>query len=634
MRPTAVSTPSFPVPAAVGQSGAPAVVLADALAGAPWGIDEIHAAVLGGALTLVALMQRCLQQADAGAASAWISRVERAQLLETARSQDALLRSEGAAALERYPLLGIPFAVKDNIDVAGLPTTAACPGYARAPAAEDAFVVAVLRAAGAIPLGKTNLDQFATGLVGTRSPYGVVPNPIDPDYLSGGSSSGSAYAVATGAAIFALGSDTAGSGRVPAAFCGVIGLKPTRGWLSNRGMLPACRTLDCVSVFALTVADAWQVATLAARYDVQDPYARLPQAQQDRPSPLRLALPLQCDFSDDALAQLAYENTIRALDAAGYALTRIDIGPLLEVAQLLYDGPWLAERYVAMRSVLERDDVTLDPTVSSIVRAAQTQTAAQCFEAQYRLAELRRCADMLLAPYDALLLPTAPAHYRISAVARAPVATNSRLGTYTNFVNLLDQAALALPGLRRTDGLPSGITLIGPAWSDSRLAQIGAQIETVIDPEIGAFKLRPARAVPQPLLVAPTVKLAVVGAPLAGQPLHTQLRERRARLLAQTTTAAHYRLYSLTGKKPTKPGLVWVGPEHGAAIEVEVYELPEQLFGSFVALVPPPLAIGSVELASGEIVNGFVCEPRALQGAMDVTEHRGWRNFLASVAAG
>ncbi|MFP5391600.1 MAG: allophanate hydrolase [Gammaproteobacteria bacterium] len=577
-----------------------------------------------GTLLPCACIEQVLAAIDAAdRPEVWIARMPAKVLLEQARVLDRQLHEEGAAVLERLPLFGTPFAVKDNIDVAGLPTTAACPAFAYQPQ-RSAAAVARLQEAGAIVVGKTNLDQFATGLVGTRSPYGAVRNAAHPERVSGGSSSGSAVAVALGLVSFSLGTDTAGSGRVPAGLNDIVGLKPTRGLVSTRGVVPACRTLDCVSVFAQTVADAWRVLQAASGYDALDPFSqRIPMLGVKRRG-YRVAIPAQLEFYGDAAAQAAFEASLARLrDVPNCEIVPVDFTPFREAALLLYQGPWVAERMAAVGGFFAEQREAMDPVVGGIIEGAQRYSAVDAFNGQYRLAELRRKAEQQLDGFDLMLVPTAPTFPTLASVAEEPVLRNSELGHYTNFVNFFDMAALAIPAVTRADGLPFGVTLIGPRGADHLLAGAGEVF-------VRALRERQGGAVATPLPFAePTVKLAVVGAHLDGQPLNWQLVERGARKLSLTRTQACYRLFALTGTVPLKPGLQRVD-DGGAAIEVEVWELPLRTFGEVVAEVPAPLGIGSLELADGSWVKGFICEPFALQGAEEVTRHGGWRAYLAS----
>lgn len=534
-----------------------------------------------------------------------------------------------AGDLSCLPLFGVPFAIKDNIDVGGWPTSAACPAFTYQAAAE-ATVVARLRAAGAIALGKTNLDQFATGLVGTRSPYGAVVNSFDSRYVSGGSSSGSASVVARGLVPFALGTDTAGSGRVPAGFNNIVGLKPTKGRLSNRGVVPACRLNDTISVFALTVADAAQVAELASGFDAADPYSRADPhtAPADIPAAPRFAVPAQLEFFGDVQAERAFHRALAQLQAGGATLEPLDFAPFRTLAEQLYYGPWVAERTVAIEQVLEANPQAIDPVVRGIVGNGLSYSACDAYKAEYLRAELARQIAQRLAPFDALVVPTAPTIRTLAEMAQEPVLFNSQFGTYTNFTNLADLSALALPGPLREDGLPAGITLIAPAWHDRALAAFGLRWQRQSALPLGAI----GRVLPPQPAPAPStghVRLAVVGAHLSGMPLNVQLTQRDAVRVEQTVTAPCYRLYALADTEPPKPGLARTA--QGAAIHLELWDIPLARFGEFVAEIPVPLGIGTLLLADGRRVKGFICEAWALEGATDITEFGGWRNYLASV---
>jgi allophanate hydrolase len=586
---------------------------------------ELRQRYAAGELLPSACIEQVLGRIEAaGRPEVWISRVDPGSLLARARALDSLLQRDGAAALERMPLFGVPFAIKDNIDAAGMPTTAACPAYAYVPE-RSATVVERLLAAGALLVGKTNLDQFATGLVGARSPYGAVRNAIDPAYVSGGSSSGSAVAVALDLVGFSLGTDTAGSGRVPAGLNGIVGLKPTRGLLSTRGVVPACRSLDCVSIFAHTVADAWQVAQCAAGFDADDSYSRTVPMLGVLRRGYRIAVPAEPEFYGDALAEAAYNTTLERLrQLPGCSVAAVDYAPFRDAAQLLYQGPWVAERLAAVgRFFGERRDA-MNPVVAGIVAQGADYSAVDAFNGQYRLAALRRQAEQSLAEFDFMLVPTTPTMPTIAAVEAEPVRRNSELGYYTNFVNFFDMAALAVPAAPRADGLPAGVTLIGPCGADHRLAAAAEALAPALrDDGVGSEAVAFA---PLPF-GEPTVQLAVVGAHLQGQPLNWQLLERGARKVMATQTSPQYKLYALPGTVPAKPGLARVA-EQGGAIEVEVWELPLRRFGELVAEVPAPLAIGSLELADGRWVKGFVCEPAAIAGAEDISGYGGWRGYL------
>jgi allophanate hydrolase len=556
---------------------------------------------------------------DSIQAQAWISRPPRDVVLAQARAVDARV-----AAGEVLPLAGVPFAVKDTIDAEGLQTTAACPAYAYAPA-ESATVVQRLLAAGAVLMGKTNLDQFATGLVGARSPYGQPTCVYNRDYISGGSSSGSAVVVAAGLVAFALGTDTAGSGRVPAAFNGLVGYKPTKGRWSAKGVVPACRTLDCVTVLTHDVADAVLVDSVAAAFDPGDPYARRSPGEVAPVGPtFRFAIPRadQLVFMGDFQAEALFARAVERLVAMGGVPIEVDIEPLLEAAKLLYAGPWVAERTAAIEDLVRDQPGAIHPVVRAILQGGFGISAVETFKGLYALAGHARAAEAVWAAADVLLLPTTPTIYRLREVNAEPFALNGALGLYTNFVNLLDMSAIALPAGFRDNDTGFGVTLIGPAWAEPVLFDLARRYEEIAPmPEIPAPDVSGKRQ---------TVKLCVVGAHLGGMPLHWQLTSREARLVARTTTAPVYKLYAMTNTTPFKPAMIHVG-EGGASLEVEVYELGVEAFGSFVVEVPPPLAIGTVTLEDGSSVKGFVAEPRAMEGAEDITHLGGWRAYIAGL---
>ena len=541
---------------------------------------------------------------ETSAAPVWITRVADVELVAAAARLDDADRS--------LPLYGIPFAVKDNIDVAGLPTTAGCPGFSKV-AEQTAPAVQLLIDAGGLLVGKTNMDQFATGLVGTRSPYGACSSVFDPSRVSGGSSSGSALAVALGQVAFSLGTDTAGSGRVPAAFNALVGLKPTRGLISTRGVVPACASLDCVSVFTHDITDAGLVLDVLAAFDEQDPWSR----RAERPVRGRrglIGVPAEGELElDDPQVRSAWQA---ALDrAAGlWDLVEVDVAPLLDAAPLLY-AAWVAERTTDLGAIVAAAPEGLDPTVAAIVEGGASRSGVDVFAAMHGLASLRAAAAPIWDEVDALLLPTAPAHPTHAEVAADPVGVNEQLGRFTNFVNLMDLSALAVPGPSRDDGLPFGVTLLAPAFADNRLLELGAEWSSE---EVD-------------VTMPGSLRLAVAGAHMSGLPLNSQLTERGARLLRATSTADCYRLYALPGEGVARPGVVRVA-EDGAAIEVEVWELSPAALGSLMTLVPAPLAIGRVLLADGEEIAGFVCEGHAAGTATDVTAYGGWRAYLASRA--
>ncbi|XTZ40200.1 allophanate hydrolase [Salmonella enterica] len=555
--------------------------------------------------------------------NAWIALASEEEL----RKQFAQLLPLYRENPQALPLFGVPFAVKDNIDVAGWPTTAACPAFAWL-AGQDATAVAKLKAAGAIVIGKTNLDQFATGLVGTRSPYGAVVNSFNAEYVSGGSSSGSASVVARGLVPFALGTDTAGSGRVPAGFNNIVGLKPTKGWFSAQGVLPACRLNDTLSVFALTVEDAFHVASIAAGVDEHDTYSRsnpatAPAAMPEKPV---FAIPAEMEFFADSHAENAWLQALAQLRASGAEIKPINFSPFSQLAEQLYQGPWVAERTAAVGEILQSPE-QMDPTVYTIISAGLNYSAVETFKAEYLRAELAKKIALTLSKVDALVVPTTPTIHTLEEMKQEPILFNSHFGTYTNFTNLADLSALALPAPFRADGLPAGITVIAPAWHDRALAEFGLRWQRQIALPLGATG-RPFIDDNATLpCSAQHVRVAVVGAHLRGMPLNSQLTKRQAVFVQATETAACYRLYALANTQPPKPGLVRASS--GAAIEVELWDIPLARFGEFVAEIPPPLGIGSLELGDGRWVKGFICEPAALETATDITEFKGWRHWLA-----
>jgi allophanate hydrolase len=534
------------------------------------------------------------------------------ELLEIAAHVESLPRD--------LPLWGVPFVVKDNIDVARWPTTAACPDFSYTPE-NDAHVVRLLRAAGAIPIAKANLDQFATGLVGTRSPHGVPRNAIAPGMLPGGSSSGSASALAAGLCAFSLGTDTAGSGRVPAAFQELIGCKPTRGLLSSRGVVPACRSLDCVSIFAHTPADAAAVLRVIDRYDPADPFSR-PIAQTPAiPQNFRFGVPTELDFAADPDTPALFAAAIASLEAKGGTAVPIDLTPFTEAARLLYDGPWVAERWAAVGEFVTTHPDSIFPVTRNILESSQNWDAAATFRAQYRLRELARQTEPVWKSIDVLLLPTTPRLYTIEENLADPIATNSVLGRYTNFMNLLDLAAVAIPAGRGRNGTaPWGVTLAAPAGADLALLNLAARLLEQPSPATLSPRLSPPPA---------TTPVVVCGAHMEGLALHWQLADRGVVFRQRTTTAPTYRLFAMppSGPIPQRPALIH-DAENGATIEVEVWDLPTAAFGDFVAQIPAPLGIGKVTLADGHSLPGFIAEPRATTGAEEITHHGGWRKFL------
>lgn len=555
----------------------------------------------------------------------WITRLSREQIM------GYVDRLSGASP-DTHPLYGIPFAIKDNIDLAGVPTTAACPDYAYFPK-QSAYVVTQLIAAGAIPLGKANLDQFAAGLVGVRSPYGACQNSFNPDYVSGGSSAGSAVAVASGLVSFSLGTDTAGSGRVPAAFNNLVGLKPTKGLLSTRGLVPACRSLDVISIFALNNVDAGQVFNVAASFDEADPYARpmqtplLSHGIPDESFTFGVPQAAQLEFFGDEGSQAIFNASVDRLTILGGTAVEIDFGPFLETARLLYEGPWISERYVAIEELINNNPEALTDVTRTIVSGGAKPTAASAFKAQYRLMELKRKSEAVWENVGFIVTPTAGTIYRIDEVEADPLQLNSNLGYYTNFVNLLDLSALAVPAGFREDGLPNGVTLFSPAFYDRELLNIGSKLHHQLGGAMGATGVPLPEAIHASGSKTAYLPIAVCGAHMEGLPLNSQLTERGARLLQRTTTSDDYNLYLLPGGPPLRPGMVKVS--EGRAIECEVWEMPVVNLGDFLNQIPSPLGLGRVTLTDGRQVMGFLCEGYALEGARDITEYGGWRKFLS-----
>jgi allophanate hydrolase len=586
-------------------------------------LQTLGARLRSGALRPADIVSGLLERIRArGDDKAWIHLLPRAEL----EARAAELERRGASGLALY---GIPFAIKDNIDLAGHPTTAACPEYAYV-AQHTASVVQLLLDAGAIVIGKTNLDQFATGLVGTRSPYGAPSCTFDPRYISGGSSSGSAVVVSAGVVSFALGTDTAGSGRVPASFNNLVGLKPTCGLLSTSGVVPACRSLDCVSIFALTAADAAAILDVAAKFDSSDPFARRegPARAPAAIAGCRVGVPRreQLEFFGNRDAEKLFAGAVAKLTELGAQAVEIDFAPFLAAARLLYEGPWVAERYVAIREFIDRKPDALHPVTRQIISGGSKPSAADCFTAQYKLRALIREAEPAWKAADVLLAPTAGTHYTHAELEAEPIRLNSNLGVYTNFVNLMDLSAIAVPAGFTSAGLPWGVTLLAPAFSDRALCVLGDELHRALVDTMGATKLALPRASPAPMRAQAGVQLAVCGAHLSGLPLNHQLTERGARLVRACRTAPNYRLYALAGFTPPRPGML--REEKGTAIEVEVWELSAEGFGSFVDGIPAPLGIGTVELEDGKQVKGFLCEPYATRGARDVSHLGGWRAYL------
>lgn len=564
------------------------------------------------------------QNTNVNASNAWINRFDPPTIAAIGLPADQ-------ATDQR--LAGLSFAAKDNIDVAGLPTTAGCPEFAFTPSAH-ATVIGRLLASGARLKGKTNLDQFACGLNGTRSPFGPVPNACNPDYVSGGSSSGSAYVVATGQVDFSLGTDTAGSGRVPAGLNNVVGLKPSKGLISTYGVLPAARSVDSVSIFARDVPTAWRAFESARGFDPKDPYSRQLTLTRARvPKKFRVGIPEQLEWYGDTFSPLEFDHAIRRIQAMGGDVVKIDYRPLLEAASLLYESALISERLEVLADFFrDSADAVIDP-VHRLLSPGFDHSAIDVFKAMTHLKALGQQANQMWGQIDVLMVPTAPTHFRIDAMLSDPIELNRRLGHYTNFVNLLDYAAIAVPSSFRPDLLPFGVTFIAPAGSDWQLADLGMRYHQSTGLALGATSERvDERAVlPLPSDPRPAVLVAVVGAHLSGMPLNWQLQDRGAEFVRSTTTSDAYRLYALASTSPPKPGLIRTKEGAGAPIEIEIWRLPLEEYGSFVAMIPSPLGVGQIQTSDGSLVQGFLCEQEGLQGATDITHFNGWRSYITSL---
>jgi allophanate hydrolase len=590
-------------------------------------IGSLHAAYASGATppeTIATVFERIAAADDPG-------------MFIYLRSQEELLAE--AARLGPFdpvtkPLWGVPFAVKDNIDVAGVPTTAACPAYAYTPE-RDATVVARLRAAGALVIGKTNLDQFATGLVGVRSPYPIPRNAMHAELVPGGSSSGSAVATSRGIVSFALGTDTAGSGRIPAGLNNIVGLKPSIGAIPATGVVPACRTLDCVSIFALSVDDAWRVFSTAAGVDAADAYSRSFAAQAlARPPMLRIGVPAKHErkFFGDVAMEAGFEAALERLSTLGCELVELPFADFYATADLLYEGAWVAERYAAIRDFMDAHEDAMHPVTAKIIGGARKLSATDAFRGFYALQSFKAKLAPVIASIDLICVPTAPTHYTVEQVLDDPIATNSRLGTYTNFVNLLDLCGTAVPCGARSDGLPMSVTLLAPAGRDGLAAALAGDLHRAGGSPLGATGwAQPAADLHPALPDEGAIEIVVVGAHLSGMPLNRQLLELGGRFCRATATEPSYRLYALAGQAVPKPGLVRSG-SGGTEIEVEVWRLEPDAFGRFVAAIPPPLGIGTVRLKDGTAPKGFLVEPAGLEGAADISAYGGWRSYISSLA--
>lgn len=595
-------------------------------------IDNIRHGYKTGAFSPAELIDFLVHRAETYSdKNIWIERIS-PQLLTSLLDQ--LKQSD----MDLLPLFGVPFAVKDNIDVKGFSTTAGCPAYAFKPET-NAFLVQRLIDAGAIPLGKTNLDQFATGLVGTRSPHGACKNAFNSDYISGGSSSGSAVSVALGLVSFSIGTDTAGSGRVPAMLNNIIGLKPSRGLFSMSGVVPACRSLDCPSVFSLNTDDAAAVFDVLSAFDPQDAYSRAnpfinsARGFPDDPGPPRIGVPQshQLNFFESTEAEKLFQDALNKWRDRGAIIVESDFAPLLSAAKLLYEGPWVAERYAAIESLLLKSPEQIHPVVREIIKGAEGKSAVDAFKAEYTMQSYRAYAQGLFTELDILVTPTAPRHYLISELELDPIRLNANTGYYTNFMNLLDLCGIAVPSGFFTNDLPFGITLIAPRFNDVRLLNYARQWEQYVQLPVGIYgnKTNKAAAHASSVSFSPRVDIAVCGAHLQDLPLNWQLIERGARLRERTCTSANYRLYKLAGAAPLRPGMVR-DEQDGVAIEVEVWSVPTNEIGSFIDNIPFPLGLGKIELEDSRWITGFICESSAISNADEITEFGSWRAFLAA----
>ena len=587
-------------------------------------IVTLRAVYVDGSLTPLTLVEEIIRRIADDPNNVWIHRLSDSALRDYAKS----LAGRDRATM---PLYGIPFAIKDNIDLAGVPTTAGCREYAYTPA-QHAFVVQRLIDAGAIPIGKTNLDQFATGLNGTRSPFGACRNAFNPDTISGGSSSGSAVAVALGYCSFSLGTDTAGSGRVPAAFNNIVGHKPTLGWLSATGVVPACRSLDTISIFALTARDVGLVTTVAATFDASDAYSRPLEGHGfdfGTARNFRVGIPraTQLQFFGNADTERLFKEAVAHVESLGGECVEIDLQPFLDTARLLYEGPRVAERYAAIRDFFDAKQEALLPVIREIIGGAKRWDAADAYAYGYQLKAARRACDAVWHEVDCVVTPTAGTMYTIAEMEADPIRLNANLGYYTNFMNLLDYAATAIPAGFEANGLAFGITVFAPAHQDGPLLHLAAKLQAATMMRLGATRALLSAGANETGLPSGQVRVAVCGAHLSGLPLNGQLTSRNARLLSVTCSSPNYRLYALPGGPPFRPGMVRVN-EGGSAIEIEVWELAACEFGSFVAGIPAPLGIGTITLADGSTVQGFVCESAAVAGADDITHCGGWRAYL------
>lgn len=611
-------------------------------------VEWLQGSYASGLLTPEDVLAEIVERAEADAGmNVWITPPSMAYLkpyLERLASLDPAIA----------PLWGIPFAIKDNIDVAGVPTTAGCEAFAYTPK-EHATVVERLVQAGAIPLGKTNLDQFATGLVGTRSPYGEAHNALRPELISGGSSSGSAVAVARGHAVFSLGTDTAGSGRVPAALNELVGYKPSLGSWPVKGVVPACASLDCVTVFAHSLEETLLVDSIARGIDEADPWSRHVPRQRAK-LPAKLCLPKQAVAFYGPFAekyQGAWLGALERLEQLNFPIEYVDYDLFSDAAAILYGGPYVAERWADLSGFIDSNPGAAFPVTERILRSgsAAEYDAASVFTAMHKLQAYKLEARKLLQ--DAVLaMPTCGGTWTREQVRQEPYSTNSDMGRYTNHCNLLDLCAVAVPSSAADERLPFGITLFALAENEHLLIEAArsfvdggersneagsaessqtavgnahshanAQISVAVDLTQASEGEAPAMA------LAPAEKMIVVavcGLHMRGYPLEKQMNGLQARFIREASSAPHYKLVKLP-TTPAKPGMI--KRQHGgASIELELWEMSPASFGTFTSLIPAPLGIGKVELLDGSEVSGFVCEAYAAEDAEDITAYGGWRH--------
>jgi allophanate hydrolase len=529
------------------------------------------------------------------------------------------------------PLWGIPFAVKDNIDVKKMMTTAGCPEFSYI-AKDDAFTVRLLKKAGALMIGKTNLDQFATGLVGVRSPYGAPLNAVDPLIVPGGSSSGSAVSVGHGIVSFSLGTDTAGSGRVPAALNNIVGLKPSLGSLSASGVVPACRTIDTVSVFAMTVEDAFNVFTILNDYDEKDSYSKpfkklpllLPQ------SSIKIGIPDKSSvrFFDDSFQSKSFERNIDKLKFLGFEILPINFEPFYEIAHLLYEGSWVAERYTVIKDLLKKNPKAIHNVTRQIIQKAENFSAADTFKDYYKLSELKRKVNPILTSVKMLCVPSIPTFYSVKDLIDDPITPNSNLGTYTNFVNLLDMCGITVPTDPRKDGRPGSVTLLGMSGDDNIVASTAILFEKNCNRFLGGTKFKLENPNDLQEYNSSYLDIAVCGAHMEGLSLNWQLKDLGAHFVQKSKTSSCYNLFALTNLNPIRPGLLRSSKQDGNAINLEIWKIPKKNFGEFIEYVQPPLGIGSIELEDGKWIKGFLCEKSGIVNAKNISEIGDWREYI------